>query len=227
MIRTSIVIDESQIQSILKRATDEKTKEMSEKIIRDTRRIIKSSANRNFPNAVAKFAPDRHSELGALTDGYPADERTMRKTADGFMYMKDAIRRYAKFDVRDNVGARQYTAEIYLTPESYDDINAKIGFGWLKFTGKDSAESRSTRDVAASPEWDNLLGAWEDGFVFHIKPRDGKYLYPNSGNLKEKYPYMNKTIPPFKMFNRGMGDASINKLISLITNDIKQKYGDT
>jgi hypothetical protein len=200
---------EKAIKSNLKKITPE----IVDEVARVTKDALRYRANQIFKTTVAENAPTPEEEKFHLSHGTDDKGRDIGGNPDASRFMKgsyfktlrQAIYEDAKFSMSTQKSGNSVRINFELSSDSYDKISREIGFAWLKKIGSNSLILRSTLN---KPIWLNLLNMWEYGSAgsFTVEPRDaGSKLNPgdrNNQTLLTKY--MRKSIPPYRMFERGM-----------------------
>lgn len=242
MIKSSFVINAKQLENAIhnsiKKNISSKVVQRAKDSIRDT---VRYSVNTILRENVSKYAPSYSLESTALNVGIDDKNRLVGQIegqmssrfmkSPEFMYVKDAIEKYAQFNMRSSESGDLFNLTFSLSPISKHKINDVIGFAWMKKIGKTKGlERRTTLDSGAfrsiRSTWSQLLDMWEFGGtnpVYTVRPRDaGGKLRPGP-DKRIASSFVTKAIPPQRMFYLGMRTGRA-KIMKLIEQNLKKRF---
>lgn len=233
MITAKATLNVSKFEKLLRDNINKKITPKVNKYIAETvRDSFRYAGNKIFAQEIARFAPSPSEEAMHLTHGMTDRGKSVGEDTSSyhfmknpeFMYLQDAILQDAKFSVVTSYTDKSSHISFELTDASKGKINQEIGFAWMKKTGKNSLERRSTKD-GYQPFWgDNrnafLLENWEYGTSYKVTPRDsGDVLTPDYGVHAK---VINKVIPPHRMFYLGMKSGRA-KILALVKQNLTKR----
>ena len=208
-------------------------KSMLMKVEQQIKDAFRYAVNTIYPIQVAKYAPTPAEERTALTTGKDERSRSVgsagpgRFMKDNFRYLQQVILEDLKMAVETSYWGDGLKLEFYVPKQLELKMSRKIGFAWLKKTGDNSLERRSTIDAEAyHATWNNLLRIWEDGGTikgtFTVKARDGGKLAPGP-DKRIRSEQVTKTIPPKQMFQKAK-KSSQRKIRELVRKKLSARY---